>query len=393
MRIGVVSLGEAGNMGDDLILLGVANAIAEVDRGHSLLFLSHGQELAWNELSNHIRIPERIERNRLGPFPSRHIRPSAEFAKCDGVILGGGGLLQDTHNPARPLQWLRNVPSNVPTMAIGLGVGPLSPLSKRLLRHWGAPVDEVWVRDDASRRLCEDQLGWDAGVSGDLVTPELLGALVPNEDVRNSAGAPLGVSLRAWPGLDAEQTAVHVREVAERTQTPSVNFFVLEARHGSGADALFSREVARRTGLDSECIVYKPQDLRRFLRSMSHCSAAISMKLHAGAVWEHFNIPIFPILYAPKTAAMYGRDYRGLEVLQDPTPHDRRWAESRVGNALIQQWLAKISQLDDGRSGAHDMGLSEQVVRKCSGAYSMGGDLVTVADIRLRRLLSRAERP
>ncbi|WKU05080.1 polysaccharide pyruvyl transferase family protein [Micromonospora sp. HUAS LYJ1] len=319
--IGLVCMGEAGNLGDDLIMVAAAQSIAAGRGDAEVRHLSFGRPVDWAGISSLLAQPLRPVPVRPGRDLPGSRRNELLFADCDAVVFGGGGLLQTSHHPHNPLLWLGMLPRAVPlvpVLGVGLGVGPLSADWERRLRRWGSPFDACWLRDGDSVAFSERRLGWAVGRCHDFVDRQFL-------DQFGVGGAPcpragrrvLGVALRWWPSLDARRLAEHIDRVATRHGVDMVHFFVLEATPG-GPDVEFSQSVRHQLATPgTELTAYRGQDILAFLRGMVGCTAAVSMKLHSNAVWAALGIPLHPISYAPKTAAFFGRPYRGLEVIDE----------------------------------------------------------------------------
>lgn len=391
MRIGIISLGEAGNLGDDLILIATANAIAAADPKYSVKYLGHRQTINWSEIASKMPLPHHLESHNIGSFPQRHYKANTPYLECDGVILGGGGLIQDSHNPARPFQWARMVPPSVPSLGIGLGVGPLRTSTRALLRAWGSPVDRLYVRDRESQAFCEGELGWHASIAGDLVSGDLIDKIIDPELSFERNEDSLGVSLRAWPGLGLEEVAAHLTRVGLHHGIGRATFFVLEARDGRGADVQFSEAVAKLLPFPADVIPYRPLALVEFVSQMRLCGRAVSMKLHASALWQHFGVPTHPIFYAPKSAALYGRPFRGLEIMQDEVVADNEWTESQRSDRVIRRWLDSLERGDHSVPNVRALNLGAKAARVVGGPLSVAGDLVTAAGGRARRARARLE--
>ncbi|MEV6692352.1 polysaccharide pyruvyl transferase family protein [Micromonospora sp. NPDC051196] len=316
--VGMIGLGEAGNFGDDLIMIaGVAAAVA-ARHDVEVRYLSRGRAIDWSAVSARLGIA-------LDPVPVRpgrdlpgSRRSELSFRSCAAVLFGGGGLLQTSHHPHTPYKWLSFLPRHrpaVPVLAVGLGLGPLSDYWQRRLRELGSPFDECYLRDPDSVLLAERQLGWRVQRCRDFVDRTFLTQL----GVRSSEpgrSTSLGVALRRWPGLDATATARHVGRVAEACGVDAVRFFVLEAGAG-GPDVRFTEQVCQQLGSrDATVLPYRGVDLLEFATAMAECSIAVSMKLHSSALWAALDVPMFPISYAPKTAAFFGQAYEGLKVYE-----------------------------------------------------------------------------
>lgn len=325
LRVGLIGLAEAGNLGDDLILVATVGALGSSPNVSEIKYIGYGQRLDWDSLRQSLGL-------RLQPkpvIPRRDLPGSLSagkvFADCDLIIFGGGGLIQTSHNPERPYQWLRYLP--VPrrggkVVAVGLGLGPISARWERHLKRLGMPFDECYLRDADSVAYANQTLGWRAGICKDFVDPIFLRSLV--------AAAPpvperiLGIALRDWVDLDPRDLVSHILKVVDEVRPSSVRFFVLESKDGRGVDVDFTESIITKCNLpNSSTHVYGGDDLLNFMKRLTECSVGISMKLHSSAVWAAYGIPIYPIVYSPKIAAFFGIPYDGTSIIaRTVAPHE-----------------------------------------------------------------------
>ncbi|MFC6286331.1 polysaccharide pyruvyl transferase family protein [Nocardioides sp. GCM10027113] len=345
--VGVVGLGEAGNLGDDLILLSTIRLLSDsaVDEIHHLSF---GELLPWTRIAHTLGISSTIyPHSPHRDLPGSQAR-SRVFEGCDGVVFGGGGLLQSVHHPYRPFHWLNYLPTDqqIGCIAMGLGLGPLSPRWRRRLANRPMPFDTTVLRDRDSVRLAERELGWEVQLGRDFVTPDFLDKFLGHRQVETLN--ILGVAIRAWPGLDEQRLARHIREVAAETGANEVRFYVLEAKSGRGPDVEITTNLASAVGLPSEVVVYHPSRILEFLDDMRACQAAVSMKLHASVVWDWAGTSLYPIHYAPKTAALFGDEYQGLEVVPTPRRLAPIPAEAAEHVDVLSSWLASLGNRSHG---------------------------------------------
>lgn len=378
--VGIVCLGEAGNLGDDLILAAVVESVHKALPDARVRHLSFGQHLDWDTLGRSLDLPApgQLERARA-PRRRPWTKPDALFDDADIMVVGGGGLLHSTHHVLRPFQWFDYLPQDgaKPVVGVGLGIGPLSRYWVQYFRGRPSPFDRLYVRDDASLSFAMDRLGWAAERCLDFVDDELLlrvageaGAVAPN--------GRLGVSLRAWPGLSAHAVAEHIRTVGSRHGSESVELYVLEAKGDAGVDVEFTRAVLHELRMsEARMSVYDPADLSGFVASMAGCDAAIGMKLHACAIWATHGVPVYPIVYAPKVAAFYDLDYSGLRVYDRVESPSDSWL---VGAAAGSEATGKsLSDLVERQvAGAHRFSKPERY------AYRALSTAINVVD-RMRR--------
>jgi polysaccharide pyruvyl transferase WcaK-like protein len=359
-RVGIIGLGEAGNLGDDLILIAAVAAVTALAPDVKVRHLTSGHAIDWDRLPESLRLGDRVE----SVAKSREL-PGARWAErtfqdVDAVLFGGGGLLQDVHHPYRPYHWLRFLPDEprVPSLAVGLGLGPLGGRWREWLAQRPMPFDACFVRDEDSAVVARS-LGWTVGRCQDFVDGEFLRQLTGSTALPERPVPRLGVSLRAWPGLTASQVAESIAGVVRREGLAEVAFFVLEDR-GGGRDRSFTQAVIDLLGEGiSSCLyAYRADELTTFLHEMSTCSAALSMKLHASVIWHHLGATLYPVVYAPKVAALFGRPYEGLEILDEPTVPPvsedvpraqevvRQWLERQIGSRGAEGWrLSRMERL------------------------------------------------
>lgn len=314
---GLVVLGEAGNLGDDLILLAALEALGATGRVEKVRYLSHDSPLDWSVVRQAFPSMPALEPVHVRyeyPFETWSARA---FADCDLVIFGGGGLLQNTHHPMRPYHWLRFLPKGRPAYSVGLGLGPLSWFWRSYLRR-GPFFERTYLRDHQSIDYARSLLHWDAKFAHDFVDFPFLEAMGGARD-RSS----LGVALRDWPGLDEERVVAEIVRLSAAHGHEKVEFFVLESKDGVGADVDMTRRIAARiSSLPCEVHVYQGGDPIGFVERMRGCAEAISMKLHSSAIWASTGIPMFPVVYAPKVAAFFDLPWRGLEIIDRPIVAD-----------------------------------------------------------------------
>lgn len=324
LKVGIIGLAEAGNLGDDLILIATVNAVYAASPQAEVSFVSFGQVLDWDRLSQMSGRTYSVQRI-LARTEIPIFRQNARVHRDrDVVIFGGGGLLQTSHQINRPYGWLSYLPSagtgSPRVLATGLGLGPISEAWVHRLRRMGTPFDLSWFRDPDSVALSRDELWWPGEACRDFVDEEFLLTLPFKRKERRSGTRRLGIALRAWPGLSVDAAASHVEAVARRHLCEDLVFFVLESNRGRGVDVNFSEAVAKRLSRPARVRAYEARVLIDFMEDLASVDLAISMKLHSSAIWGAFAVPMYPIYYAPKVAAFFGVEYRGFEVVDEIVP-------------------------------------------------------------------------
>lgn len=330
LKVGLIGLAEAGNLGDDLILIATINSIYTEFPDADIKFLSFGQKIDWKDISrkfNFKRIPESIESKVEIPILRQNSRV---YDDRDVVIFGGGGLLQTSHSKDRPYGWLSYLPPSgrgrTRILATGLGLGPISTLWQRRLRRLGSPFDLAWFRDSDSLAFAQEKIGWTGEECRDFIDRRFLNAWQLQSKKGNDSNRRLGVALRAWPGFSVAIAKSHIESVVVRHEIDEVVFFVLESNSGRGKDVEFSENIAENLSVPSKVHAYCGNELNQFMEKMARVDLAISMKLHSSAIWAEMAIPMYPIIYAPKVASLFDRDYNGFELVDEiveiPSPSE-----------------------------------------------------------------------
>lgn len=376
LRVGLVGLGEAGNLGDDLILIATVDAVYEADPNADVAFLSFGQELDWGQLAEdrgYRLLPRRVHAKREIPL----LRQNAWlYRDRDVIIFGGGGLLQTTHAIDRPYGWLSYLPKAGPgaprVLATGLGIGPLSGEWVRRMRRMGTPFDLAWLRDPESLALARNDLGWIAEECRDFIDPAFLASWRLKAEPKGETS--LGVALRAWPGFSVDAAVAHIDSIAERHKCRQVVFFVLEASKGRGVDVDFSDEVGRRIKLPSHVRPYLPHELTNFLTEMMKVDVAVSMKLHSSAIWAFLGIPMYPIFYAPKVAAFFGSEFRGFQVMDTVVPVPSEIESVPRANDTVRTGLRVLA--DKARADGSRIAASSRCVFQLKGLVAGVGRVI-----------------
>lgn len=343
-KIGIIGLGEAGNLGDDLILIATIDAVYEALPEADVSYLSHGQKLDWSALRKsrgYPRIPIGIPQRFEIPFIRQNKRL---FSDRDVIIFGGGGLLQTSHSSIRPYTWLSYLPEsgtgNPRVMATGLGLGPISDVWLRKLKAMGTPFDMAWVRDTDSVAVAKKDLEWSVEQCRDFIDGEFLRTIHISDKQSRGGGKTLGVALREWPGFSVEDAVRHIESISKKENCDEAEFFVLESNQGTGMDVNFSRAVAERLALKTSMIVYQADELHEFISRMSSVDVAISMKLHSSAIWATQDIPMYPIFYAPKVAALFGQEYKGFQIVDSKLIVPSEWDETPSAKSTILDELS-----------------------------------------------------
>ncbi|WP_409343757.1 polysaccharide pyruvyl transferase CsaB [Paenibacillus sp. MBLB4367] len=289
------------NSGDEAVLQSILLALQEESRKQEItiepVVLSVDPE--WTTRMYGVKA---VHRMKAGPL-------LAAIRQCDGLISGGGSLLQDaTGKMSIPYyvgvikiaQWFRK-----PTFVYSQGIGPVNstafyPLIRSAFKHSAY----VSVRDQESADLLKSMhLGQTRiEVVPDPVMGLPLKASIRQQTASNQEGRKpiLGVSVRYWNEDRSELAGLAAaldRIVADR----DVDIRFLPFHLPSDEEA--SQEVVSRMGEAARALstivrdVTHPQDM---LGEVSACDAIIGMRLHSLIYAASQQVPMIGISYDPK---------------------------------------------------------------------------------------------
>ncbi len=243
------------------------------------------------------------------------------MTRSAGVLLGGGGLLQDETSPFNlPFHlgraWLAAAPGR-PFAGIGLGAGPLSPTARRVVRRALSPAVAVSVRDLASQDLLRS-LGVPSTLAADLAVS------LPAPQVR--VEGRVAVALRPWTGarsmvpVERRRTggspapewfvpgmAAALDQVADRTGL-ALHFVALQRDR----DDAVHRAVADRM---RATVTFATPDLDTVVAEVAACEAVIAMRYHAGIAALLGGRPAVLIGYSSKVASLAADVPGGMKAL------------------------------------------------------------------------------
>ncbi|WP_339278974.1 polysaccharide pyruvyl transferase CsaB [Paenibacillus sp. FSL W8-1187] len=232
------------------------------------------------------------------------------IAGCDGLISGGGSLLQDVTG-SKTIPYYAGILKlaqllGKPTFIYAQGVGPV--LNRRmdgLIRHVMTRSAYVSVRDAESAELL-GRMGVPRERIG-IVPDPVMGLPLPAGAADAASGGAddrtpvVGISLRRWrkDGADLARAAEALGELARRRPV-RLRFLPFHVP----ADAEASRETMERLGElgpGSSAELAEPgDDPQRMLLEVSRCDLLVGMRLHALIYAAGQRVPMLGISYDPK---------------------------------------------------------------------------------------------
>ncbi|WP_270166263.1 polysaccharide pyruvyl transferase CsaB [Paenibacillus sp. SYP-B4298] len=237
------------------------------------------------------------------------MRPQSVLAAlrgCDGLISGGGSLLQDATSAKtipyytgviKLAQWLGK-----PTFIYSQGIGPLhrgwmNPLIRSAMRH----SRYVSVRDPESAELLAR-----IGVARDrieVVPDPVMGLPLPvagKKEASKDERPIVGVSLRYWrkDRADMDAVASGLSQLASERDV-RLRFLPFHTPDDIEASQYVLERLGELTGSSAE-IIDAGDDPQQMLLQVSRCDLLIGMRLHALIYAANTKVPLLGISYDPK---------------------------------------------------------------------------------------------
>ncbi|GAB6927569.1 polysaccharide pyruvyl transferase CsaB [Paenibacillus sp. JCM 10914] len=289
------------NSGDEAVLKSILTALAEESEATGVtinpVVLSIDPE--WTSAVYGVKS---VHRMRLG-----EVRQAIK--ESDGLISGGGSLLQDATSPKtipyylgvlKLAQWLGK-----PTFIYAQGVGPVNrkffyPMIRSVFRQ----CSYISVRDTQSGQLLQSMgiSPQDIQVVPDPVMGLPLTSAASDGAVESASIPVLGISVRYWNAERTELKAI-AKALQELVKRRAVHLRFLPFYQPDDLEA--SRFIADHVGdvsSSGSVISYyldekQPEDM---LRAVSECDLILGMRLHSLIYAANQEVPLLGISYDPK---------------------------------------------------------------------------------------------
>ncbi|CCU80945.1 Polysaccharide pyruvyl transferase [Halanaerobium saccharolyticum subsp. saccharolyticum DSM 6643] len=311
MNIAIIGMSGCGNLGDDLIAFLLINKVLEKWPKAKLNIITgkYKNEFGYPENSkiDLLEIPKMSEGLK---YLNKRKEIIKTLKKTDIIILGGGGLLQDSHYFFTIHKWLKYIietnNTNISLITASIGVGPLNnSFSKWYLNHNLSIFNCIQVRDHGSKDLLTN-----LNINSDVACDVVEGAdLQEAFDFKNNKyDNILGCSIRPWPTLKFIKMVNFIDEIIEKEKIDKIYFFVFEHTVENIKEYKFAQKLSKelsREELEIQIYCYRENELDLFFDKFLQVSKAIAMRYHANILWQKYNIPVLPVTYAPKVTRFY----------------------------------------------------------------------------------------
>ncbi|MDN4492139.1 polysaccharide pyruvyl transferase CsaB [Ureibacillus aquaedulcis] len=280
------------NVGDEAILFSIISALRKLQKDIQITVLSNNPESTQQTYGV----------GAVNRWKMKEV--SAALKGADGLISGGGSLLQD-QTGMKSIPYYSGIMQiakmhKKPVFVYAQGMGPINKgISKLIVRKTLNKVDQITVRDEESKKLLENiGIKKSIGIVPDPVTG--LDGSSFHSSWLESAGLDnyIAISVRDWPTtVDYRQKIVDsLDQLAGNGET--IIFVPMHGEH----DARTSREFAE---LMKEKSLVAPADLsiEEKIAIIGQSKLLIGMRLHSLIFSSIFYTPFIAISYDPKIDA------------------------------------------------------------------------------------------
>ncbi|MBC8630931.1 polysaccharide pyruvyl transferase CsaB [[Eubacterium] tenue] len=288
MRVLISGYYGFNNAGDEAILKSIIIALREVNPTIDIVVLSNDIE--------HTKKTYNVDAiNRWNIFNIYN-----ELRKSDGLISGGGSLLQDVTS-SRPVIYYTTIMrlaklAKKPTFIYAQGVGPINKeRSKKIINKVLNNVEYITLRDNESLKLL-NEIGIDKPIS--IVPDPVMGLSIAdfNKNKSRQDKESVTISVRDWDKCDEvflEKIAIVCDKIVELNK--KVIFVPMHGEH----DYKTSKKVVDMMEQDAD-IIDHDLDIEEKISYIKDSKLMIGMRLHALIFAATVNTPMIGISYDPK---------------------------------------------------------------------------------------------
>lgn len=339
MRLVVSGYYGYANAGDEAVLAGMLGTFRDADPGLEVTVLSGDPD--------HTRRTHGVAAIRRADLPAvaRALRAS------DGLISGGGSLLQDRTSP-RPVAYYAGVMHLArlvgrPYVIHAQGLGPIRLLPNRWLAASALRgAARVTLRDAASLDLARE-----LGVRRPIeLAPDPALALGP---ARDGERRNVVVAVRDWSAADA-----HVAGLREALRRLAADHPILAVPMQEPADRAASERIV--DGIPGAEVLPPGSSLDAQLAAIGGAALVIGMRLHALILAAAAHVPALAVSYDPKVdawARQAGQPVVGS--VDDPIDPDALLAAARAAMAADPApYVERVERLRAGLQPAAEAALA-----------------------------------
>jgi polysaccharide pyruvyl transferase WcaK-like protein len=320
----------APNFGDELLLLSNINYLNRVYNSpiiNVITFSAHGSR-------RYLDIPVNYSEG-YWPTPKFFLKFHSivkVLYQSDLLIIGGGGLISDTHSPWSTLGYFLNAVIamllNRPFILVGIGALQLHrKLLKMFLRVILPHSRGIYCRDRFSKEIVASLCG-----AMDIVVGPDLSFLYRKRKITAPHGAYGLLNLRQKPRKDTMPIVDVINTITR--QGWKLLLFCAEAADKQYYDGLISNEAVENK---KEISVFVPNNLLEGIEVIGSSNFVIAERLHVNAVSYFYKVPTLTVAYENKVS-----DFVSSFV---PIPAIIKSRE--LDGKTVTTFLSKLSDIED----------------------------------------------
>lgn len=318
----------AGNLGDELILRSISNALHEADPAVQVVVAAEN--------------PHRVElQHGLQAFKRTDIYDGAhQLHTADAVVVGGGGLWHDltfhragglaslVNGSTMSIAGFGNLPlmgrvAGIPYHVVGLGAGPLEDDdAKGMVRFLAEQTESILVRDEYSRAVIVDTgvdyarvtSAPDVVYAVDLPTDRHAADVLPGlSELKKQGYRLIGVNLRRWAHADMEAVLAEVEKTLNTVAAGErIAVIGVPMQAGASHDRSILSALAERLSPNIPFFLMPdPPTFEVFDHCVGLLDALVTMRLHAALLAHRRAVPTVGLVYDPKVARHFEEVRRG----------------------------------------------------------------------------------
>lgn len=312
MRIFIVGMPGAGNLGDDLISVLLVNCIMKTYPDAEIgILLEETSNIISYDYHDKIHLFLRPRFNKITSYINRNAKLNKFLKKTDVILIGGGGLIQDTHFRYNIHEYIkygfRVSAKNAILVTLGIGVGPIKySLNRYYLRYFLNKFSHIEVRDEESAKELSLLSKQNIYTSNDVVEGSPRNKLSFYKEQKGTKNI-LGCSIRPWKSLDMD-SVVHIITQVSLKEKLDVYLFVFEHLGQNNEELKYAQEIKNRlniNNINTSICCYGEDKLDAFIEAFCSVKKAIAIRYHANILWQKLGVPVMPISYAPKVDSYY----------------------------------------------------------------------------------------
>ena len=333
MKIAVIGNYGATNIGDDAILTALLRQL----EGHKVTVFS-----AYPEMTKPLFGTKAAPLFPLGfrsLYRNGFRRPYRALKKSDVVILGGGGLFQDSYLYACFLWawqvfWVRLLKK--PLFICATGVGPLNTRIGRWLTRWAYnQASVITVRDQYSADVLKK-----IGLKRDVhITADPVFLFKKPDFAKSRIKGTYIISLRPWLRYNQKILSVFGAFLQELKENKGAEFIFVSMQQIKERDMRMIEPLVSRLGGE----LYLPNHFADLLQIMETAEFAIGMRFHFMIAAILTQTPLLPVSYAPKTEEVFEdselRDYvsQAKSLSVEKLRNDLKRLSFSYNNAIVYE--------------------------------------------------------